>query len=123
MKDAGHFKICPIVEILGSPRGRGEWSGQRAALIEASRRETRSTLQGSAIASNVDVADYFRVIYHKTPSQWMAAARKMRALMAQPKNNQIYYPSKFNLTDEESTKLAAESAFSDFCRKSANSVR
>ena len=31
----------------------------------------------------------------------MAAARKMRALMEQPKNNRIYYPSKFNLTDEE----------------------
>ena len=83
---------------------------------------SKELLQGSAIAGNVEVADYFFRMYGKTRSQWLLLAQKMPSIMIQQKNNWIYFPGPSASEPEENTKLQAESAFADFCRTPTNSV-
>jgi hypothetical protein len=79
--------------------------------------------QGSVVAGNVDPAIYFRVMYGKTPSQWLAVARRLPSMMVKPVNNGIYTTPWINdLSPEESARSQAESAFADFCRTLTNSV-
>jgi hypothetical protein len=83
---------------------------------------SKELLQGTAIAGNVDPADYFRVMYGKSRSEWLVLARKWPSLMERPVNNLIYFPSSSDRAPEENARLQAESAFAVFCRGSANSV-
>lgn len=77
---------------------------------------SKDLAQGSAIAGNVDPADYFRAMYGKSRSQWMELARKVPQIMVKPVNNQIYFPGSNELAPEERARSGAESAFADFCR-------
>jgi hypothetical protein len=79
-------------------------------------------LQGNAVGSNVEVADYFLRMYGKSQTQWFLLAQKWPSIMVQPLNNQIYGPGPPDLPPEENAKLQAEGAFSDFCRSSTNSA-
>ena len=73
---------------------------------------------GSAIAGNVDVAEYLEKMYGRKYSEWLAVARKVPSLLEQPKNNGIYFPVTPSTypSPEERAQLAAQMAFSDFCR-------
>lgn len=82
----------------------------------------RELRQGSVIAGSVDPADYFREMYGKTRSEWLKLARKQPDILREPVNNWIYYPVANDHPPEESARMQAESAFVDFCRKSANSL-
>lgn len=82
----------------------------------------RELQQGSAIAGNVDPADYFREMYGKTRSEWLKLARRWPELRRKPLNNWIYYPGPNDQSPEESARMQAESAFADFCRMTIDSV-
>lgn len=83
---------------------------------------SRELLQGNAIASNTNPAEYFRVMYGKTRSQWLALARKWPWISNKPVSNGIYQTGAYGGQDpEEGTKVQAEMAFRDFCRASNNS--
>jgi hypothetical protein len=83
---------------------------------------SRELLQGNAIASNVEVADYFLKMYGKSQTQWFLLAQKWPSIMVQPINNQIYSTGISAGALEEQVKVLADSAFSDFCRRSTNSA-
>jgi hypothetical protein len=82
---------------------------------------SRELLQGNAVASNVEVADYFLRMYGKSRSEWFLLAQKWPSLLVQPVNNGIYDSVPPGLPPQE-IKYQAESAFSDFCRSSTNSA-
>ena len=78
---------------------------------------SRELQQGCAISGNVEPAAYFREMYGKTRSQWLAVARRWGAA-AKP----VAYPTYFPSVPEQNAESQAEGAFVDFCRCSTNPV-
>jgi hypothetical protein len=82
-------------------------------------------IAGNAFAANVDLPDYFRLVYGWTREQWLKELKEMEELARTPSTSgPSHYAFAFHQpTLEETVASDARDAFIVFCQNSTDSTR
>src|SRR5207247_7813344 len=83
--------------------------------------QSKPRAQGTSFASNVGIAEYFRLAYGWTRSDWLEALAKYEAAKTQQATQGVTFVERYGRPiAEESIKLKAQSAFFSYCQRTTN---
>ena len=86
--------------------------------------QSKPRARGTVFASNVEVAEYFRLVHGFTRSAWLEELARYEEAKAQQVTQGQYFVQRYGYADapnaEESMKFRAKSAFVSYCQRTTN---